>query len=474
MPDNELAFATALELRDLIAQKRVSPVELTELFLGRIDNLDGRLNAFITVTGDAALDAAREAETTVTRGDELGPLHGVPMAVKDLDMTRGVRTTSGSLVFKDNVPTENAINVEWMMSAGAIMLGKTNTPEFGFLGATENRLGDPCGNPWNPERTTGGSSGGSAAAVASGMVPIGTGGDGGGSIRIPASFCGIYGIKATQGRVPLYQSPALPPLPNQLGQLGGLTRTVADSALVLQIVSGRDSRDPVVSRVPPPDFTATVARGVKGLRIAWSPDYGYAAVDPEVVRVAEKGARLFEELGCTVEETDFTLVEPFERAFWPIFSANGYAAHRSLLENRRDDLTWYVRECLEYGSTVTGEQYALALGYIDRLKGQLADLLEKYDLLLSPTMAIPAFPHGDPPKRIAGRDVNPYWDFLPFTFPINMAGHPAASVPCGFSADEMPIGLHLVGRRWDEETVLAASGAFEKAQPWAHLRPPVS
>ena len=474
MSDQELAFATILELSQMIRQRKLSPVELTEFFLGRIDKLNGRLNAFLTITGDAALNAAKAAEDSLSRGDELGPLHGIPMGVKDLDSTKDVRTTSGSLIFKDTIPTKNQTNVERMLQAGAIMLGKTNTPEFGFLGATENRLGDPCGNPWNPGTTPGGSSGGSAAAVASGMVPVGTGGDGGGSIRIPASFCGIYGIKPTQGRVPL-GNPGLPDLPNQLGQLGGLTRTVSDSALVLQIVAGHDSIDPIASRVPPPDFSAAVNRGVKGLRIAWSPDYGYANVDPEVVDIAEKGARLFEDLGCSVEETNFTLTEPFERAFWPIFSANGYAAHRSDLENHAEDLSWYVRECLEYGATVTGEQYAQALGYVDRLKGQLADLLETYDLLLSPTMAIPAFPHGNPPNKIGGNTVKrPYWDFLPFTFPINMAGHPAASVPSGFSKDGLPIGLHIVGRRWDEETVLAASGAFEEAQPWAHLKPPVS
>ena len=473
MIDNDLAFASAVELSELIAQKRVSPVELTELYLGRIESQNPKLNAYLTVASEEAVALAREAEAAVTRGDNLGPLHGVPIVVKDLDLTKGMRTTYGSLIYEENVADEDSIHVEQLREAGAIILGKSNTPEFGFLGRTENRLGKPCGNPWNPERTAGGSSGGSASAVAAGLCALGTGGDGGGSIRIPASFCGLYGIKPTQGRVPYYAGRDAPSVANQLGQLGGVTRTVSDSALLLNIVSGYDSRDPGSSRRTPPDFTAALERDIRGLRVAWSADYGYAAVDPEVVDVTYRAAQVFEELGCEVEESDLAMDEPFD-AFWTIFSANGYAGYKDEFENHGDKLTDYVRECLEHGKTITGAEYGQAVGYVDRLKDQVGDVFEKYDLLLSPTMAVPAFPHGHPPGEIGGRDVHWFWGYLPFTYPINMVGHTAASVPCGFSKDGLPIGLHIVGRRWDEEMVLAASAAFERAKPWAEHRPPVA
>ena len=469
----DLAFASASELRGLIASKKVSPVELTELYLRRMERLNPRLNAYLTVTAEAAMESARAAEEAVARGDRLGPLHGLPVSIKDLEITNGVRTTGGSLVYRDRVLDEDSVVVERVRKAGAVILGKTNTPEFGLSGTTENRLGDACRNPWNAERTSGGSSGGAGAAVVAGLCSLATGGDGGGSIRIPASFCGIYGIKPAQGRVPRYSGANASVVLNQLAQSGPMTRTVRDSALLLQVLSGHDPRDPSSRRDDPPDYPAALDKPIKGLRIAWSRDYGYAAVDPEVVGVAYKAAMVFEELGCSVEETDLALDSPFE-AFWTIFSTNAYAAYGHLLEGQADQLTKYARRALEHGVTVTGADYARALGYVERLKSQFLDLFERYDLLLSPTMAVTAFPVERHPSEIAGRAVNPFWGFLPFTFPINMVGHMAASIPCGFSPEGMPVGLHIVGSRDDEETVIAASAAFERARPWINRRPPVS
>lgn len=471
--DEKLAFAPASELRTLIATKQVSPVELTELYFERIDRLDSKLNAYLTLTRDEAMESARAAEQAVVRGDELGPLHGLPISIKDLEMTKGVRTTGGSLAFKDRVPAEDSIVVERVRKAGAVVLGKTNTPEFGLLGETRNRLGDDCRNPWNIERTSGGSSGGAGAAVVSGLCSLATGSDGGGSVRIPASFCGVYGIKPTQGRVPRYSGASAPIIANQTSQSGPMSRTVEDSALLLQVLAGHDSRDPSSLRDAPPDLVAALDRDIKGLRIAWSSDYGYAAVDPEVAAVSSRAAQLFAELGCSVVEAPLSLDDPFD-AFWTIFSTNAYASYGGLLESHADDLTDYARECIENGAGVTGAEYAGAVGYIDRLKAQFADLFDDYDLLLSPTMAVPAFPCGESPSRIDGKDVHPFWGYLPFTFPINLIGHAAASIPCGFSGDGLPIGLHIVGRGGDEETVIAASAAFERAQPWTDRRPPVS
>ena len=471
--DENLAFASASELRALIGEKQVSPVELTELYFDRIDRLDSQLNSYLTLTQDDAMQAARDAESAVMRGEELGPLHGVPISIKDLELTKGVRTTSGCLVFKDRIPEEDSIVVERVKASGAIVLGKTNTPEFGHRGTTENLLGEPCRNPWNPERTPGGSSGGAAAGVAAGLSAISTGSDGGGSVRIPASFCGLYGIKPTQGRVPRYGGRAAPAVANQLSQSGPITRTVRDSAILLQALAGWDARDAGSLRDTPANYIAALDRDISDLRIGWSPDFGYAAVDPEVVEACGSAAKVFTEMGCDVGDGGFTLDSPQE-AFRVLFAVNTYASSGYLLHENGDDLTDYFRANMEFAATQTAADYARAVGELDVVKMRFDAFFEDYDLLLSPTMAVPAFEIEQHPTIIGGREVDPFFGYLPFTYPINAIGHTAASVPCGFSSDGMPIGLHIVGRHGDEETVLAASAAFERAMPWADKRPPVS
>ena len=471
--DEKLAFTPASELAALIGDKQVSPVELTALYFERIDRLDSQLNAYLTLCRDEAMQAARNAEDAVMRGDALGPLHGVPISIKDLELTRGIRSTSGSLPFANRIPEEDSIVVERVKASGATILGKTNTPEFGHRGTTENLLGEPCRNPWNTERTPGGSSGGAAAGLAAGLSAISTGSDGGGSIRIPASFCGLYGIKPTQGRVPRYGGRNAPIIVNQLGQSGPITRTVRDAAILLQELAGQDSRDPGALRDTPGDYIAALDRDISGLRVAWSPDFGYAAVDPEVVDVCSKAAGMFEGMGCAVSEDVFRIEAPQED-FRVIFSANTYASSGYLLHEQPEKLTDYFREAMEHATALTAADYARALGAITVLKAQFDAFFEDYDLLLSPTMAVPAFEIEQHPTVIDGQEVDPFFGYLPFTYPINAIGHTAASVPCGFSSDGMPIGLHIVGRHGDEETVLAASAAFERAMPWAEKRPPVS
>jgi len=472
MNDKDLAFTPAWQLRELLDSRKVSPVELTEMYLRRIEEFNPKLNAFLTVTADEAMASAKTAEEKIARGQGEGPLFGIPISIKDLEVTKGIRSTMGSLVFKDLVPDHDSATAERVRQSGAIILGKTNSPEFGLSGTTENRLGDACRNPWNTERTSGGSSGGAGAALAAALCPLATGSDGGGSIRIPSSFCGLYGIKPTHGRVPRYGGVGNP-APNLTSQSGPMARNVRDAALLLQALSGYDARDPNAIRETPPNFVAALGQGVEGLRIAWSPDLGYAAVDPEVVQVASDGAKVFQELGCTVEEPNFTLDYPMD-FFLTIFSTNAYTSYGDVYEKHKDLLTDYVRENLDRGSRVTGADYARALLAVHVMRSKLDDLMESYDLLLTPTMAVPAFPVGQFPKVIAGREVHPRWDYLPFTPVFNLSGQPAASIPCGFSADGMPIGLHIVGRRGEETTVLRASAAFEEARPWAHLQPPVS
>ena len=470
--DADLRFASATELRKLIDAKEVSVVELTELFYQRIEELNPRLNAYLALCPDQALAAARAAQDVVQRGEPLGPLHGIPVSIKDLEMTRDIPTTVGSVVFRDRTPDIDSAVVERVREAGAIVLGKTNTPEFGISGTTENRLGDACRNPWNTERTSGGSSGGAAVALASGLCTLATGSDGGGSIRIPASFSGVFGIKPSQGRVPRYGGYGRPSA-NHFSQSGPMSRTVRDSALLLQVLSGPDPRDPTSMRETPPDFMADLDGGVNGWRIAWSADLGYAAVDPEVVRVTATAARVFEELGAVMEEPQLTVEDPFP-AFWDLFATTAYTSYGHLLDDHQDDFTDYARYSLKHGSRVTGADYSRALLRMDQLRQQMETFFERYYLLLTPTMAVPAFPIGQRPSVIGGKEVNPYWGYLPFTFPINMTGQVASNVPCGFSADGLPIGLHIIGPRGAEARVLRASAAFEQARPWDQKRPPGS
>ena len=472
MVDDALAFASAFELRKLIDSKKVSIVELTDLLLRRIEAINPTLNAYLTVIADEALQSARASEDALMQGEALGPLHGIPISIKDLDMTKGIRTTLGSLLFKDHVPDKDSIVVERVRKSGAIILGKTNTPEFGFSGTTENRLGDACRNPWNPERTSGGSSGGAAAAVASGLCTIATGNDGGGSIRIPSSFCGTYGIKPTRGRVPRSGGVGRAAY-STFSQAGPITRNVRDAAALLQILAGPDSRDPASIRQQPPDFGAALDGGVKGLRIGWSSDLGYAAVDSEVLSTASQAAQVFAELGSTVEDVDIGLHDAFQ-TFWDLFSTTAYVSYGHLYETQAEDMTESARGTIEYGSQRSIADYSRALLRLEQFTAQVEGILDKYDLLLTPTLAVPAFPIGQRPTEIGGRQVNPFWGYTPFTYPFNMTMQPAASIPCGFSSDGLPIGLHIVGRRGQEATVLQASAAFEQARPWTDRRPPVS
>ena len=360
MNERTFAFMDATELAELIRTRKVSPVEAVDAYLDRVEALNPHLNAFLTVCADEARASAREAEAEVAKGQRLPPLHGVPIGVKDLEDTRGVRTTWGSLVLKDNIPDEDSILVARLKSAGAIILGKTNLPEFAASGTTENRLGDHCRNPWDTARTTGGSSGGSSggsgAAVAAGLCPLATGDDGAGSIRIPASFCGVYGIKPSHGRVPT-------PRKNwgMFVDSGPLSRTVRDSALFLNAVAGPDSRDSMRIREAPPDFLAEPAKGIEGMRVAWSPDLGYAPVDSEVLSVTQSAAALFQEFGCNVEESSPETGLPFEMLETVIVAETYADGGESLLNDHSEELMDNVKHGLERGREITGAEYATAM-----------------------------------------------------------------------------------------------------------------
>ena len=343
MSSDDLAFMPATTLAAAIRSRKLSPVEVTRAILERIERLNPRLNAYLTVDGEGAMQAARRAEQAVVDGAELGPLHGVPVSVKDLVCTRGLRTTFGSLLHQEYVPDHDAGAVERLREAGAIILGKTNTPEFGLMGTTENRLGEPCRNPWNPERTSGGSSGGAGSAVAAGLGPLALGTDGGGSVRIPSGFCGVFGLKPTFGRVPHHSDFGGW---GTLSVTGPIARTVADAALMLDVMVGPHPEDPYAVPAPRRPFRQAMKGDLHGLRAAWSGDLGYGAVDPEVRRTAEAAARRFADFGCIVEEDHPGIEDPLTTGVFINLAATYYRRRARGRVGGAGDPPHRVRCCL--------------------------------------------------------------------------------------------------------------------------------
>jgi aspartyl-tRNA(Asn)/glutamyl-tRNA(Gln) amidotransferase subunit A len=467
MASEELCWLSATELAALIRRRKVSPVEVVDAVLERIARLNPQLNAFVTVTGEEARRAARAAERALgRRRPTLGPLHGVPFSVKDLVITKGIRTTFGTRLFADNVPTEDAPMVARLKAAGAIMVGKTNTPTFGWLGATHNLLFGATRNPWSFDRTPGGSSGGASAAVAGGLAPLAVGTDGGGSIRIPASFAGIFGHKPSYGRIPTYPASGA----WSLSHIGPMTRTVADAALMMQACAGPDERDPYSLPRDGVDYVRAIRGGVKGLRVAYAEDLGnLAAVDPEVRQAVARAARAFRELGSRVEVVAPRWPSPAD-CWFEIF-CGGVATRLLPYRDRKDDIEPGLLAIIDATAANPPSRYVQA--WFDRLAWwqHPRAFFERYDLLLTPTVACPAFALGlDHPSAIGGKTIAPY-GWLPYTYPFNLTGQPAASVPCGFTRDGLPIGLQIVGRRFDDALVLRAAAAFERARPWANARP---
>ncbi len=468
--DGELVWRSALKLAALIRAKAVSPVEVVDAILARIERLNPRLNAYCAVTAEEAREAAVAAEVSVLTGEELGPLHGVPFSVKDLIFTRRVLTTAGSRLFADHVPEEDAVAVERLKGAGGILLGKTNTPEFGHKGMTDSPLFGATRNPWNLEMTPGGSSGGAGSAVAAGLGPMALGTDGGGSIRVPASFCGIYGLKPSFGRVPAY-----PRFRGWRGVsvTGPMTRTVRDAAAMLDAMAGPDDRDQhSLPGAGVESYLAACDAGIAGLSVGWSPDFGYARVDPDVRDVCGHAAELFESLGCHVEVVTPSWEDPGE-IFRVMAAAETHAAWGHVLDEGEERVDRTLAALLKFGRTITIEQYLDAAHRRDELWTEVQRFLARFDLLITPAVAVPPFPVGQSAvKEIDGEEVPPL-GWIAFTFPFNLTGQPAASVPAGFTPSGLPVGLQIVGRRYAERTVLAASAAFEAAAPWSARRPPL-
>ena len=470
MAGTDLCYMPAVELDRLIRAGDVSPVEITNAVLARIERLNPTLNAYITVTADLARSQAREAEGRARSGERRGPLDGIPYSVKDLEDTAGVRTTYGSKWFERHVPSADGAAAGRLRAAGGVLVGKTNTPHFGHKDMSDNLIGPPCRNPWQTDRTSGGSSGGAASGVAAGLGPLAHGSDGAGSIRCPASLCGVVGLKPSFGRVPYYPSPD--PWASR-SHNGPITRTVRDAALMLSALAGPDPRDPLSIDTPPEDYVAACGGDLRGLRVAWSADLGHLPVDPEVRALTESAARRFGELGCAVDAPALRWPDMREphRLIWHVSVASRQQ------DRAREHPDWIepslMRMIVDAGR-ISALDYGRALLARAPFYQAVARFFEDYDLLVTPAMPVAAWSvEPDSAAVIDGRDAPTLLERLTFTFPFNLTGHPAATVPCGWTREGLPVGLQIIGRWHADAVVLRAAAGFEAAQPWTDRRPPV-
>ena len=470
MTDDELCFTPATRLESLIRRRTVSPLELTRAVLDRIARVNPALNAYCTVAAEQALVTAYGATRALRRSAKLGPLHGIPVSIKDLTPTRGIRTTWGSKIFEDHVPDEDGLVVERLKAAGAIVIGKTNTPEYGAGANTFNAVFGATRNPWNPALTSGGSTGGGAVALAAGMGPLAQGSDLGGSLRIPAAFCGVVGLRPSPGLVPVY--PVVTAWDSYSVQ-GPMARTVADLALMLSVIAGPDPRSPISYPVDVGAFTAATRRPtLRGARIAWSADLGVTPVDDEIRRVASNATRVLRRCGARVDEThpDFTgLLEI-------VLASRGFsmvARHEEKLPSWRDVMQENLVKNIEHGLALSASDVARAERLRTELWERVRRFQERYDFIVTPTTAVGPFPvETIYPREINGVPMQNYIQWVLLTYAFTVVGLHAISVPCGFTRDGLPVGLQIVGRWHDDAGVLRAAAAFEAAAPWIDHRPP--
>ena len=471
MDKKELPFLTASQLSNLIETKEVSPVEATEAYLDRIEEVDPKLNSYITITGEQAVESARQAEQEIAAGKHRGPLHGVPMAVKDQFNTAGVLTTGGSSILKDNVPSEDATVIAKLKEAGAVMLGKLNMSEFAMAEIYNHPYGTPR-NPWDLERNPGTSSSGSGAATAAFLCSTSLGEDTGGSIRGPANFSGLVGLRPTHGRVSRY------------GVLGGswsmdtvgpISRSVEDAAITIQAIAGYDTKDTYSWDVPVPDYRSALTGDIQGIKMGVIQErMDSPNLDPEFRETVAKAISVLGELGASSEDVSIPLAPNAGALTMSILNVEWANLHRPLFEPNFDELDHNNKIRFLTGSIIPAQAYYKAQKIRAVLRQQILDALEKVDVLILPTGPVTAPPVESVPgieskehslTGLAGR--------ISFTGPFNLAGTPAISVPCGFSAVGMPMGLQIVGKPFDEETVLRVAHAYEQNTDWHNCRAPI-
>ena len=468
----DLTFTPAVELAKLYRAHKASPLEVMETLLARIDAVNPRVNAIVTLARESALWEARRATAALRRGAPLPPLFGVPVAIKDVTATKGLRTTHGSKLFEDHVPDDDALVVQRLRAAGAIVIGKTNTPEFAFGPNTVNAVFGATRNPWNLALTSGGSSGGSAAALATGMCPLAEGTDLGGSLRGPAAYCGVIGFRTTPGLIPRYPSALAW---DTYSVEGPMARTTADTALMLAVMAGPDDRSPISYEVDPREFTAAGTKAsIKDWRIAWSTDLGgLVPVDDEVRAVFERAVGVFRSLHARVESAspDLSDVPDIVRLTRGLLMV---ARHADKLPEHRAILQEGLVENTEQGLSLSARDIAQGELLRTRQWERVREFLETRDLFVIPTAATPPFPLDQPHVlMVNGQPVGKGMQRSFLTYAFSVMGLPAISIPCGFTRDGLPVGLQIVGKRRGEAAVLRAAAAFEDAHPWADHRPPV-
>lgn len=471
MSVSELCFTPATDLVRMIRRKDVSVTEVMEAHLAQVDRVNPAVNAIVTYHPDQALDGARKADEAIARNEARGPLFGLPIAHKDLVLTKGVRTTYGSPIFHDFIPDQDELIVERLKQAGAISFGKTNVPEFGAGSQTFNPVFGATLNPYDTTRTCGGSSGGAAVALACGMLPIADGSDMGGSLRNPANFCNVVGLRSAPGRVPRW------PSVNAWGRLsvqGPMARTVADAALMLSAIAGPDPRAPFAIREPGRSFALPLERDFTGSTVAWSMDFGGLPVDPDVTSAIEANRGVFEDLGLTVKPGQPDFAEADE-AFKTLRAWSFIQGYGDLLEKHRGQIKDTVIWNLEAGFALTGPQIARAEVDLTTLYHRVRRFMERHDFLVFPVSQVPPFDVNTPfPTEIDGVRMETYIDWMKSCYYVTVTGLPAISVPCGFTSSGLPVGLQIVGRHEDELGVLQLAHAFEQStQTWMR-RPSVA
>ena len=467
MSEAPMHYMTITDLAGLIRSSQISPVDVTQTMLDRIDSLDGALKSYATLMSDHALASARRAESEIAAGRYLGPLHGVPISVKDLCFTRGVRTMGGSKVYAEHVPDFDSTVVTRLEAAGAIMLGKLNLTE-GAMGGYNPEFDIPL-NPWNSERWAGSSSSGSGAATAAGLCFGSLGSDTGGSIRFPAAACGIVGLKPTWGRVSRYGVLALA---ESLDHVGPMTRSTADAAIMLQALAGYDPNDPTSLSDPVPDMFTDIDHGVRGVRIGVDERHINDGVDPELTQAVLDGIRVLEELGADIVQIRMPDVDSYLPA-WPVLcSAEAVAAHRENYPMRRDDYGPWFRGWLDMGAAKSGADYAEANNMRAECNGLVREAFRDVDVMACPSTIGPAYPVT--PEALYGpMDARRGTSFQRFTVPYDFNGAPTLSLPCGLNSDRLPLSLQLVGKRLTEQLLCRIGHAFESATEWHDLKPPL-
>ncbi|MHA1291465.1 MAG: amidase [Promethearchaeota archaeon] len=468
MNKEQICFMPAYELVEKIKTQELTSEEITEIFIERINKINPIINAYCIFTYDLARKAAKKADDAIKKGEKIPLLNGIPISIKDLMDIKGIKTTLGCKVYENNIAGDDEIAVKRLKDAGAVILGKTNTPAFGHVAITDNKIFGTTLNPWNLEKTSGGSSGGAGAAVASGLSPLALGSDGGGSIRIPSSFCGVFGLKPSFGRVPRFHHGTIGWA--SLDHYGPLVRYVKDAAMMLDVIAGPDNFDRYSLPKKKISYTEKIENIPKNLKIGYSIKLGFVrAVEPEVEKAVIDAAQKFEKFDWLVEEAKIKLKKP-ELSFNTLVTA-GFAYDLQSLLKEKDKLDITLIKMIEAGMTYNAIDVKRAEFQREQVYNVMYNYFQNYDILITPSTAVTAFGLGKMyPPKIAGKGVSPV-AWMSYTYPFNLTGHPAASIPCAWSNNGLPIGMQIVGNRFDEITVLQVAKAFEEIAPWQGKKP---